>query len=117
MERIAVDVPLSDEEFAFPSTERLASRVARKVLRPGDGFFKTIGAMALCTRGMYARFAAHNPDLRDAIKIPGFAEVDWGKVAENDRAFSKALRDAVKSRDESPRADPEGDAKPPSSKR
>jgi hypothetical protein len=91
--KICINGIIKDDQFAFPKKERLAERISVIDL-PDDGLQKHLNAMTLM-RASYARAAAAQPGLREAIKPPVFSGIDWDRVKENDKKISQVLRDIL----------------------
>lgn len=88
---ICINGTLKDDQFAFPRKELLAEHIG-VVDSPGEGSQKHLNGMPLM-RACYVRAAATNPELREAIKLPGLSGIDWDRVKENDKKLSQVLRD------------------------
>ena len=112
IEKIAVDEEIGDERFAFPPKSRLAEIMPVKELNLDAPFFTRLDTSARLMRTIFVRQAANHPELRDAIKVPGIVEIDWEKVRENDRKYSKPLRDLLQT-DTHPSSAPKNHAATP----
>lgn len=87
--RISTDGAAQDNALAFPNMDQLRKRINVKE-QLVDGLLPFSRAVAFVMRSAGVRFAIHDPQLRDATK-----GIDWGQVQENDRTYSKALRELV----------------------
>jgi hypothetical protein len=89
IDKISIDGEIPVKHFTFPSKDQLSSKVKVQELLI-DGYLTYSQAVALVLRAATVRSAVHDPKLRDAIK-----EIDWDQVKENDKTYSKALRELL----------------------
>jgi hypothetical protein len=94
LEKIVLDGNLGDKDFAFPSKARLAELLPL-VDGSDDTLFNDLTSWSLIMRASYGRLAILVPEWRAAIDPNNEAKVDWDKVRENDRKYSKALRELI----------------------
>jgi hypothetical protein len=96
LNEIAVDEGPGDDDFVFPSRERLSQKVAVQDWQT-DPDLKNISAGDLMMRAGYARIAVNRPGLREEMErfYPQLHGVDWDRVRKNDGPFSQALRELV----------------------
>ena len=94
IDKLAINGALKDEMFAFPEKDRLARTMTVRDVA-GDGVLKSLGALALVTRAAVVRTAVNHPESRARIKHPELLGVDWERVKQNDKRFSKILKTLV----------------------
>jgi hypothetical protein len=105
LEKIILDGDLGDKDFAFPSKARLAETLPL-VDYSNDTLLNNAASWALISRATYGRLAILDPQWRAALDPGNVAKVDWDKVRENDRKYSKALRELIKMSDKAPKPAP-----------
>ncbi len=97
LDKIVIDEPLGDEQFAFPSKERVAEKITVKNWS-GDHLLEAIKELGSITRVYYARMAVKQSEVRDApglVNLYGLSKIDWEAIRENDRKFSQSIKDLV----------------------
>ncbi len=104
LDKIVIDGFLGDEEFAFPSKERLAEKIEVREWS-SEGLLEAISISASITRIDYARLAVYQPEVRDSptlLNLFGLSKIDWEAVRKNDEKFSQAIKDLVLPRPKNP---------------
>ena len=97
LDRIVIDEPMGDEQFAFPSKERLAEKITIRNWSP-DRPMEAVRGLGSVTRTYYARMTVNHHKLRDTrnlINLYGSSKIDWESIQENDKKFSRVIKDLV----------------------
>jgi len=101
IDKLVIDGPLEDLDFAFPSKDTLSAKIAVKDYYPADGMLANFDGFESTFRACEARLAAIRPELRESITAPDSA-IDWDEVRKNDDVFSRVLKDLIPSRTKTP---------------
>ncbi len=94
IDTILVNEPLMDQEFTFPDKRQLESKLTVRDW-PGEGQHPDWDSMSLFSLACLTRAAADDPEMRDAIKLSGAADIDWEEVRNNDLRSSSVLRELL----------------------
>ncbi|SIO58929.1 hypothetical protein SAMN05444166_5863 [Singulisphaera sp. GP187] len=94
IDKILLNTPVVRDPFRFPSKETLAERITVREW-PSNGLVEKLTGWALMMRACSIRVGARDSELRQTLRFPGFSTVDWEKVKENDKKFSRALRELL----------------------
>ena len=93
VDKIVVNGELKDEEFAFPSTGRLAGTL--KVREIKDGLFAQANGSAVLMRAYHDRQTIHEPPGRGEIITPFLTGIRRGRIEEHDRLYAKQIRELI----------------------
>jgi hypothetical protein len=97
LDKIVLDGPLDDEQFAFPAKELLARELPIRDVTADEDFAKIRDTAEIVGRAAIVRSVMYQVGSQAAINIPGLSGVDWERVREDDKKLSKALRELVPS--------------------
>jgi hypothetical protein len=91
---IKVNDNLDQEQALFPKRHELAAKISVQYV-PNGALARDGSELALLMRACYARAAINHPEMREALKLGGFSDIDWNLFKENDEKFSQVLREAL----------------------
>jgi hypothetical protein len=92
---ININGNLDQAEAFFPKRDEPAQKIGVQNL-PGSALKRHGSELTLLMRACNARSAINQPELREAIDLGGFSDVDWQHVKNNDEKISRVLREALK---------------------
>jgi hypothetical protein len=93
-DKIATNEDLAEKDFGFPSTE-LLSRKVRLVECSSNGLVSGASAWVVMNRARLALFGARYPELRDEIQARVIRKIDWDKVRDIHRLYSRTLGEVL----------------------
>ena len=89
LDRMSTNENVDEKDFQFPERAALAAHVNIQDW-PSGNVIDAVNGPAIVYRAIFARLAMRASNVRDLIP-----EIDWDQAAENDRVYSKAIRDSV----------------------
>jgi hypothetical protein len=96
VDKIAINGPLRDDDFAFPAREDLARGLVVKDVE-GVRIPDSLSGAAMVAKACHTRSAIDLPRIRDSLRFPGHSNIDWEKLGLEDRQASKKLKDVMSS--------------------
>jgi hypothetical protein len=115
-DRLVLNEELRAEAFAFPTKEQLSRGLPINDVTMDDGLLATLQTSMIVARASLARAFVNSARPPGPIDLPRLVGVDWNRVKENDRKYSKTLREILppilRAKTATPRRD--GSAAPPS---
>lgn len=93
LEKIIVDEAPGDDQFRFPTVERIAAILT--VLDTSTPSAKQFDSFSMISRASWARTALRSPKRRAEFDSTYPAAIDWAQVTENDKKCSKAMADLL----------------------